>query len=206
MFLLACMSVMFFFFAAGWLHTYNAFTREKTVAELRISEQKEDELGEYFEVEITPIENDQTAFSRLFVGEEDPNPIRLETTTYKLYGDILELGGPILKFKNELILLNFETAYKFNYIRTEYESDDEAEDNRTDEMTDRYRIGEADTTYRSIADSMRDETFTGNIYKFFFDSEPQRKLTGIFITNDPVEGELVIRNDGFHWVQKSLDD
>ncbi len=205
-FLVACILSMLLIFAASWLHTYKSFTREKTVAEIRISEQKEDELGKYVEVELTPIVNDQSALSRIFIGEEDPNPTKLSTETYKLYGDLVEIGGPIIKFKNGLILVNFETAYKLNILDVEYENDDVAEENRTSEMIDRVRIGENDNTYRQIADAIREDSITGKIYKIFFDGEPQRKQTAIYVTDKPVEGVIVIRNDGFHWIAKELDD
>lgn len=206
-FLVAVLIGMFLVFAGLWLHTYNVFTQEKTVAEITISERKEDDLGEYVEVKITPIETDLSAVTSLFLSDDNPNPESLNTQTFKLYGDTIYVGGPILKFEDELILINFDTAYKLNTIFAVYQSDIEAERNRTDEMFSFFEIGDGDENYRRIADDIRDNNLRGRFFKIFFDSEPQSKVTGIFVSDRAIRGELVIRNDGFHWkLEEVLDE
>ncbi|MDQ6984868.1 MAG: hypothetical protein Q9M91_06735 [Candidatus Dojkabacteria bacterium] len=205
LFLISCFISVFLIFIASWLHTYKVFTEDKDVAEVVISEIQEDDLGKYFEVTITPIESDQSALSRLFVGEDNPNPdlIEEESETYKLYGDTFEFGGEIIKFKDEFILLNFETAYKFNTISAEY-SDDDVENDRKSGMTSKITVGGNDDTYRDIASTIRGKgSFKKSFYKVFIDSVPQPSKGGSYVEYDmEVRGKIVVTNDGFFWQEE----
>lgn len=198
-FLFACFAGLFIIFFAAWLHTYNAFTREKPIAEITISEQKIDEKGPYAEVTVTPIQADNNALSSIFTGKENPNPLQMDTQTYRLYGDTITFGGPLIEFKDWLKLLNLESIYRFNIIYAQYLVDVELEKNRTPEIASIYEIGGGDSRWREIADQMRANNLQGQFFRNFFDSEPEGKATSVYVNTMPVTGKLYITDTGFDW-------
>ncbi len=129
-FLIACIIALFLMFFAAWLHTYNALTNEVTVAEVLMYPIAEDENGRYIEIEFTPYIQQSALTSVINPNIAETDAVG-ETKNYKLYGDTVAIGGPMVKFHNELILLNFETAFKLARIRGVYEMNLQEEADRT---------------------------------------------------------------------------
>jgi hypothetical protein len=197
-FLVACGVLMTIGYAGMWLHTYNAFTAKELVAEVTLSEQRNDNVGPYVDVTYTPIKQ-QSAFSRLIAPSEEDG--LEEPQRFKIYGDTVHIGGPIVKFEDGLILLNFETIYKVGQIYGRYNLDNELEINRTEEMRENMSFilnGGIDGNWKSINDNLTEDTFLGSIYRAFIDST-QIDAPGKFASNKEVTYNLYITNNGFLW-------
>lgn len=200
--LIACGAIISIGFVGAWLHTYNAFTSKTKVAEVVISEQKEDENGEYIDVEFTPVKA-ESAWSRVFFSDKSNDEIG-ETQYYKLYGDTVHIGGPIVKFEDELILLNFKTIYKVSKIFARYNIDNELEINRneTQQQMSSYDLnGGIDSTWKNMHEVLGDGSLKGSVYDLFVDTT-QLDVPGQFAANQPREYNLYITNNGFLWEQK----
>lgn len=132
-----------------WLHTYNVFTERILVAEVNISEQRTDEDGEYADVVYQPYAQ-QSALSHLFTGPQATDP-NAQVQTYKIYGDTVHIGGPILRFYDHLILVNFKTIFKVGTIYGRYNFDNSKELNR--KVISSFELnGGIDPTWRDIND------------------------------------------------------
>jgi len=127
-FLVACIVVSVIGLLGAWMHTYNAFTSKTLVAEVIVSQLKEDEVGQYIDVTYKPVQQ-QSALAALFVSAPSNNQTSGEQS-FKVYGDTVHIGGPIVKFYDHLILFNFKTIYKVGKIYGRYNLDNEKEINR----------------------------------------------------------------------------
>jgi len=132
-----------------WLHTYNVFTERVLVAEVSISESRIDANGEYADVVYQPFAQ-QSALNHLFTGAQETTP-NMSTQTYKLYGDTVHIGGPIVRFYDHLILVNFKTIYKVGTIYGRYNFDNNKELNR--KVISSFELnGGIDPTWRDVND------------------------------------------------------
>jgi len=180
-----------------FLHTYNVFTFSEPVAKITISEQKRDEKGEYADVKLTLIEKQMSALTYIFA----PNDLTADsgkTFEYKLYGDTIYVGGPIIKFKNELILLNFQTIYKLGKIYARYDIDNEIEMNRTPDIASTHDLNGGYADWRSVHDNFTSQNLFGDILRIFIDSM-QISAAGQFVSNRETSYTLYITNNGFLW-------
>ena len=195
-FLFACIFILIGGAVGLWLRTYNVFTEETPVAEVVISEQKEDELGPYVDVQITQIKR-QSALASL-ISEGEGNPEKEETQTYKLYGDVVHLGGPIVKFKNSLILFDFKTVYKLAKLYARYDLDNDLERNRTPEMASSYDLNGGIKGWKRVHDRYTADNLVGSVYRVFIDTT-EISTPGIYVSNKELKYTLVTTNFGFKW-------
>ena len=201
-FIATCSILIFLLFAAGWLYTYKVFTRETPVAKVIISEQKNDSIGEYFEVEIQEIEG-KPSVSALFNPEAQISRDLLEPMTFKLYGDTVDIGGPTIKFKDFFNFFNLETVYKIAFVRAEY-SDITKEENRIKNMTRRIDLNGGYNTWRSVQEDVQNNTLRGQVLKIFIDHLPQLNSRGVFITSTEQELVLCVTEEGFLFCDKEI--
>lgn len=132
-----------------WLHTYNVFTERILVAEVSISQSRSDENGEYADVTYIPYLQ-QSALSHLFTGPQTTQP-NTAMQTFKVYGDTVHIGGPIVRFYDQLLLINFKTIFKVGTIYGRYNFDNEKERNR--KVISSFELnGGIDPTWRDIND------------------------------------------------------
>lgn len=117
-FLLACVFVLIASVTGIWLQSYRPIVNKTPVATFTISALKEDSGGKYIDVEVQPYIND-SALQYLF------NPRSIGTTVgdiqkFKLYGDSVHIGGPVLRFWEGLMLFNYQGVYKLSSIYGRY--------------------------------------------------------------------------------------
>ncbi len=151
-FLVACIVSGVFVFFGSWLHTYNAFTDKTLVAEVTVSQFKQDENGEYIDVTYKPIV-EQSALAALFTTNA-PSAQPGSSQSFKIYGDTVHIGGPIVKFYDSLVLFNFKTIYKVGKIYGRYNLDNNLEINR--KVPASFDLnGGIDTTWQTINDNIK---------------------------------------------------
>jgi len=194
-FVIACATAIILLFAAGWLHTYRVFTQETPVAKIILSPLQQDENGSFFTATIQEVGN-PSPLTAVFNPEEVSNGSLQKAQTFTFYGDQFDIGGPTIKFKDFLTLLNFETVYKLAFIRAEY-ADLSIEESRTDDMTRRIDINGGYADWRSVQEDFQDETLRGSIFKLFIDDMPQISSQGVFITDQEQTLTLCVTEEGF---------
>ena len=197
LFLVSCFALFTLGYFAAWLQTYRAFTERRPVAEVIISEMKTDTLGSYTEVEFTEIDTD-SALSKALAINSSNSEIHKATQKYKLYGDVVYIGGPIVKFHDSLILINFKTTYKLGKIFARYDLNNELEKNRTPAMASTYDIDGGYGDWKVIHDNLSSGTLVGKLYGLFIDTT-QISAPGIYISNRPLKYTLYITTTGFLW-------
>ncbi len=204
--------VCFFISIAGytglWLQTYKAFTQKTLVAEVTISELKKDDgqgpqgKGEYADVNVTMIQS-ESALAKIF-GVKTSEPEKGNTKSYKLYGDVVYLGGPIVKFKDELTLINFKTIYKVAKVFSRYDLDNTKEINKSAEVLAQssYDINGGYADWKSIHDNLTSDNLVGSLYRLVLDTT-QVSEPGMFISNKSLTYNFYITNTGFLWELKN---
>ena len=194
LFLSLCLGIISVGYSGIWLHTYNVFTERTKVADIELSELKTDIGGEYIDVSFKEYKQ-PTGLESVF----GISSIKTSEKTYKIYGDSIYIGGPILKFKDELTLFNFKTMYKIAKIYGRY-SDNTKEINRGDEASSNvsYDINDGYGDWKNVFEVYRSESFVGEIYRQFIDTT-QLSEPGQFASNKPLKYELYISNTGFIW-------
>ena len=199
-FLLACGLVLSLGFVGAWLHTYRAFTERKPVAQVTLSEQKEDEFGKYVEVEYKPVDEDSALVS-FITGEPQSSDDFSDSQNFKLYGDTVHVGGPMIKFRDELILFNFDSIYKVGKIFSRYNIDNEAEINRNETQMKNSSFdlnGGIDSNWKNVHDNLTQDNLEGRLYREIIDTT-QLDVPGQFVSNKPLTYTLYITNNGFIW-------
>jgi hypothetical protein len=200
-FLIACIFVIFGVFAAAWLHTYRVFTTQDPVAELVVSELKEDEKGEYFEVTIKQIKG-RSPLAAIFNPYDETDDVINEEQTFKLYGDEISIGGPTIRFKDYLTLLNLKTVYKLAFVEGVYTNTDR-ENERTPDMTRRFDLNGGYETWRKVFEDVREENIRGKFISLFIDNLPQVDPERIFVDkDDEMELTLCVTEEGFVFCER----
>lgn len=194
-FLITCFFVFTFGYIGFWLHTYNVFTKKTPVAEITISALKQDEKGSYAIVDLQIIKG-QSALSSIFVN--DLNYRENIKEQYKLYGDTIYIGGPIIKFHDNLILFNFETVYKIGKIFSRYELDKEKEKERSIQTASSYEINGGFNDWKVVHDNLTSDNILGKFYRLFIDTT-QISMPGQFVSNKDLKYTLYITNTGYLW-------
>ncbi len=198
-FLVVCLSLIVLGYSAAWLHTYHAFTAKSPVAEVTISAQKQDAKGQYVDVTFTPLQTQSALLTA--IAPNNTTDKKEESVSYKLYGDVVYIGGPIVKFKDELILFNFKTIYKIGKIYARYDLDNDKERARTPDIASTYDINGGFADWKNIHDNLTSDTLLGNILRFFIDTT-QVSSPGMFTNNRQSRYTLYITNTGFQWELK----
>lgn len=194
-FLVACGISMFVFFSAAWVHTFKVFTRETPVAQIRLSELKEDELGEYFEVDVKQIKG-RSPLAAIFNPYDETDDELEGVQSFRLYGDEFGIGGPIIRFENSLTFLNFQTVYKLGFVEGVYTNSIE-QNARTPDMTQRFDLNGGYETWRRVFDDVRDETFRGQVMEIFIKDLPRIDPERTFVDDEPQDLTLCVTEDGF---------
>jgi hypothetical protein len=191
MFIALCATVSAIGFFALWLHTYNVFTERRLVAEVTISQSQTDENGEYAMVTYKPVQY-QSALLRLIFGDNQQEQ-QAQPTEYKIYGDTVHIGGPMVRFYNHLVLFNFKTVYKVGKIYGRYNFDNNKEINR--KVISSFDLnGGIDPTWRDI-----NERLVSWPYNMFVDTT-QLSTPGVeFSKTRSKKYNLYITVDGFLW-------
>lgn len=179
-------------FIGGWLHTYNVFTEKSLVAEVTIYPVEQDENGKYFRVDYKPY-IESSALSTLISTNNNISGAG-EVQQFKIYGDSIHLGGPIVKFYDHLILVNFKTIYKVGKLFGRYDINNDQELNR--KVQSSYDLnGGIDETWKLINDRINEWPYV----MFFETTEIDTK--GVFAPtgNTPANYNFYITNQGFRW-------
>lgn len=193
-FLTACFSIITIGYFGAWLHTYRSLTEKRAVAELVVSSQKKDSSGDFFELTYTPLSL-STALNDFISGAQASTNGKMESRTFKIYGDQFWIGGPIVKFHDNLILLNFKTVFKVGEIGGRY-NNLEKEKSRSDSMFSIFEIDNGYSDWRDIQLDLQNGGLKGALYNLFIDST-QLSSAGKFISAKEQSYTLFITSTGF---------
>lgn len=148
-FLFTCIFVTASLAFGLWLNTYSPVVGKTLVATFTVSELKEDEGGKYIDVTYQPYIQ-QSAFNYLFKPER--GSLAGDKQDFKLYGDSVHIGGPVVQLHSGLVLFNFQTIYKITNIYGRYNLDVDAENTRI--ITSNFEVNNGiDGIWQLIADS-----------------------------------------------------
>ena len=200
--LLACIVVLIGSAGAIFLNTYNVFTQRVPVAEVIISGIKNDEFGSYAEVKVNQYKRD-SALAAVY-GQADTSKLEmLPETNYKIYGDTIYVSGPIIKFKDPLILINFKTIYKLGKVYGRYDLDNNKEINKPAEAQQQssYDVNGGFADWKPIFDNLNAQNLNGSFYRLFIDTT-QISSAGIFIGQNEQKYTFYMTNLGFLWELK----
>jgi hypothetical protein len=191
--LLACTVGFALFFFGAWLHTYQVFTQRTLVAEVSLSPLLADNHGEYINVTYRPYVQESALVGLLAPADDSISWGQGEPLTFKVYGDSVHIGGPIAKFHDNLILLNFQTIYKVGKLYGRYNIDNEKELNR--EVISSFDLnGGIDATWQDANNKISSWP-----YNMFFDTT-QLSIPGVFASGEKAQlFDLYITNNGFLW-------
>ncbi len=191
MLLLTCMFTMTLFFVGSWLHTYNVLTEQTLVAHIEMSEIKSDESGQYFDVTYTPYLQ-TNALSAWVFDDLDTKSKQTEPLSFKVYGDTLHVGGPIIKFYDHLALLNFKTIFKVSKLYGRYNSDNQMELNKG--VNSSFDLNGGIEPFRfTLSDHYTSWPFNMFVHTIEFSD------SGIFASSQSKSYNLYIRPTGFLW-------
>lgn len=204
-FLILCLVLTIGGYTALLLRTYNVFTQREEVAQVTISEMKEDSLGTYADVYLKVVKNENTALGYIFGAKETPEDERtLKEFSFKIYGDTVHLSGPVIKFHNGLIFINFQTIFKLGQIYGRYNFDNEKEKNRPEGAFSSFDINGGISDWQSVFELYQnDGGVRGWFVRGLVDSM-QISSEGQPITSQPQQYTVFITNEGFLWVLEQI--
>lgn len=191
-FLVACVVILSIGYFAAWLHTYNVFTEKRAVGEIVISAKKSDEQGTYADVSFTPIKT-PSALTQFLAPYTEVTAEKEALQNFKIYGEIVHIGGPIIKFHDGLILLNFKTIYKVGEIFGRYMPVNTNEEPKTGSN---YFFNGGYAEWKELFDDMSKNNLRGAIYNSIVDIW-QVSDAGKFITDKEQSYILYITSTGF---------
>jgi hypothetical protein len=197
--LLICLVIVVSSAFGIWLNTYKVFTEKRAVAEVVVSEKRADENGDYAIVRISEYRS-VNAFQYTLKGVDEPTAAKENVNEFKIYGDTIYAGGPIMKFKDELILINFKTVYKLGKVFGRYDLDNSREANKSQEAlnSSSYDINGGYVEWKGIYDAYTRDDLYGKFLRMFVDST-QVSTAGVFVQNVELRYTLFITNTGFLW-------
>lgn len=205
LFLILCLVLTIGGYSALLMRTYTVFTQREPVAEVTISEMKEDSYGEYADVYLKVLKVENTALGYLF-GTPSTAEDSSDSSVYsfKIYGDTVHLSGPIIKFQNGLIFINFETIFKLGQVYGRYNFDNLKEENRPDEAFSSYDINGGISDWQRVFEwHQNDQGLWGSITRLMVDSM-QISSEGQAITSQPHKYTVFMTNEGFLWVLEQI--
>lgn len=196
--LILCMFILTFGFVGAWLHTYRVFTFREPIAEVTVSELKEDEKGHYADVKVSVIP-DSSALDETLGRQSSAQGAQVYE--YKLYGDTVYLGSPIIKFKDQLILFNFKTIYKLGKVYARYDFENQKELSRTPDMASSYDINNGYEDWKTIHDNFTSNNILGFFYRLFVDTT-QISSAGVPASTRTLSYTVHMTNTGILWELK----
>lgn len=204
LFIVACLGILALTFFAAWLHTYRVFTEQTPVAKVTISEQKEDENGRYTEVTIQEVKGISPTNAIFNPNSRDQSEL-ISPQTFKVYGDTVEIGGPVVKFKDFLTLLNFKTVYQIAFLQSKYSNPNEQKLADENNVTQLHYLNGGYETWAEVQRDITNGTIRGEMLKLFIDYLPQLNTRGLFVDpRKPMEAVLCVTEEGFLFCDKEL--
>jgi len=200
-FLLACIGSIIGVSGAIFLNTYAVFTERTPVANVTISALKHDENGDYADVKFQNIAHD-SALAALFGQADSTKVTNGDEVDYKIYGDTIYVSGPIIKFKDPLILINFKTIYKLGKLYGRYDLDNSKQTsmNATAQSQSSYDVNGGFADWKAVFDSINADNLQGKFDKLFIDTT-QISSAGVFISGADQKYTIYMTNLGFLWQQ-----
>ncbi|MBD3280321.1 hypothetical protein GF389_02240 [Candidatus Dojkabacteria bacterium] len=119
-FLVTCFAGFVMFSFGSWLHTYKTFTQKELVAVVEVGALEVDEQGyEYTNVKYKPVK-DHSALTKVFSSRNYDDNEYGQEKEYKMYGDYIEVGGQMVKFRDFWNLFNLKNIYKVTRLEGDY--------------------------------------------------------------------------------------
>ena len=172
-------------FTAVWLQTYKAFTKERLVAEISVTEQKNENGQETFELNYKAV-NEESALLKIFKKESEEKDRFGEDVSYTLKGNQFEIGGEVIKFNNWTTFLGFETIYKVSRLESDYE---DAADAQSRERTVIELNGGTDSYWKTLEKNQENlSSLVDTVYGSY---------AGKFVQDENMTYGLYITEDGF---------
>ncbi|MEP7104098.1 MAG: hypothetical protein ABI721_05310 [Candidatus Dojkabacteria bacterium] len=195
-FILGCFVLTLLTFTGIIFNSYQVFTDKKEVAELTISEAKSDVFGEYADVTVTPINNESTALTWILLNNKSETKVNLPVKSFKVYGDFVFIGGPIVKFNDGLALINFKTIYKLASLSGEYKFDLVKEKNRPNQAFSKFQFDGGYDDWKPVFNNWKQPGILGDIYRNLIQTTEDQEV-GTDITNTELKYIVYITNSGF---------
>lgn len=195
-FLVLCGVLMFGTMAGLFLHTYQVFTDKRAVAELNISERKTDSLGEYADVSLKIINRQSTALTWALLNNKSDFNAELPVQNFKVYGDFVYVGGPIVRFADSLTLLNFKTMFKLVSLSGEYKFDLDKERNRPDEAFSKFQFNGGYDDWKPLFNNWKQTGILGDVYRSLIQTTADNEV-GTDIIGRSMKYTVYITNGGF---------
>jgi len=194
--LIVCFSSITLGYTGLLLHTYNVFTEREPVAQVTVSELKNDEQGSFAEVEVQIYQFERTALTRALLGTNTSNATLTPPQKFKLYGDTIYIGGPIVKFRDELVFLNFKTMFKIGKIFARYELDNIKELNK--KVNSSFDLNNGFSEWKVAFEQYQEQGIVGDIWRSIIDTT-QVSIAGQMIGSRSITYTVYITNNGFLW-------
>jgi hypothetical protein len=122
----------------------------------------------------------------------DTKSKQTEPLSFKVYGDTLHVGGPIIKFYDHLALLNFKTIFKVSKLYGRYNSDNQMELNKG--VNSSFDLNGGIEPFRfTLSDHYTSWPFNMFVHTIEFSD------SGIFASSQSKSYNLYIRPTGFLW-------
>lgn len=195
-FLLSCGLLSMGVMSGLFLHTYQVFTDKRPIAEMLVSEKKTDQYGEYADVTLKIINKESTALTWTLLNNKSDKNVEFPVKDFKVYGDFVFIGGPIVKFRDEFTLLNFKTMFKLVALSGEYKFDLEKEKNRPDEAFSKFQFNGGYDDWKPVFNNWKQTGILGDVYRSLIQTTEAQEV-GTDITDTQTKYVVYITNGGF---------
>ncbi|MFS8131471.1 MAG: hypothetical protein ACMG57_05875 [Candidatus Dojkabacteria bacterium] len=195
-FISACAALMVGTFAGLFLHTFQVFTDKRPIAELSISEQKTDQYGEYADVSLKIINRQSTALTWALLNNKSDFNAELPVQNFKVYGDFVYVGGPIVRFNDNLTLLNFQTMFKLVSLSGEYKFDLDKEKGRPEQAFSKFQFNGGYDDWKPLFNNWKQTGILGDVYRSFIQTTTDNEV-GTDIIGRSMNYIVYITNGGF---------
>ncbi len=194
-----CISSITLGYTGILLHTYNVYTQKEPVAQVVISEKRNDDKGSFAIVRVKVYNFERTGLTHLLFNNISEKTKISDELNFKIYGDTVYMGGPIIKFKDEFIFFNFKTLFKIGKIFGRYELDNVAEQDRIKKgINSSFDINNGLSEWRVVFDNYQSKGLLGDIIRIFVDTT-QLSMAGQMIGSREIKYTVYITNNGFIW-------
>ena len=195
-FLVACVVLTLGIMSGIVLHTYQVFTDKRPVAEMTISEMKTDEFGEYADVSLKVINRQSTALTWALLNNKSDYEVEFPVKNFKVYGDFVYVGGPVVRFRDELTMLNFKTMFKLVSLSGEYKFELQKEKDRPEQAFSKFQYNGGYDDWKPLFNNWKQTGILGDVYRAFIQTTTDMQV-GTDIINRPMNYVVYITNGGF---------
>jgi len=186
-FLLLCFGLFIVFSFSAWLHTYKAFTTKKLVAVVEVGPEQKDAQGyEYTEIKFKQVEQ-KSALTSIFSSRKDKDNQFTAESSYKVYGDQVDVGGQFVKFRDFWNLLSIKKVYKITRISGEYSDSNKEKNAPNDKRTVIDVNGGTDSYWKTFQANQKQYSFlVDTVYGSSASKFAQRETRtfGVYATED----------------------